>query len=77
MKFYDIDGNELADKDSVDYSTGRYLQDENDPDKYIFSPWGSVPARDEENQPDNSIPTNAEIAAAIEELAEIVAGMEG
>ena len=53
------------------------MQDENDPDKYIFSPWGSVPARDEENQPDNSIPTNAEIAAAIEELAEIVAGMEG
>ena len=51
MTFYDIDGNELQNKDSVDYSTGRYLQDENDPDKYIFSPWATVPAREEENPP--------------------------
>ncbi len=51
MKFYDVDGNELKDKDSVDYSTGRYLQDENDPEKYIFSPWDSVPLRPEETLP--------------------------
>lgn len=51
MKFYDINGNELQDKDSVDYSAGRYLQDENDPEKYIFSPWADVPAREEENPP--------------------------
>lgn len=51
MKFYDIDGNELEDKDSVDYSTGRYLQDKDDPDKYIFSPWDVVPAREEETAP--------------------------
>ena len=77
MKFYDINGNELADKDSVDYSTGRYLQDKDDPEKYIFSPWGVVPAGEEESTLDNSVPTNAEIAAAVEELAEIIAGMEG
>lgn len=76
MRFYDINGNELADKDSVDYSIGRYLQDKNDPDKYIFSPWGTVPAGEEESAPDNSIPTNAEIVAAVEELASIIAEME-
>lgn len=51
MKFYDINGNELKDKDSVDYSTGRYLQDENDYDKYVFSPWDKVPPRPEEMPP--------------------------
>ena len=52
MKFYDINGNELEDKDSVDYQEGRYLQDEEDPDKYIFSPWNVVPAREEESAPE-------------------------
>lgn len=51
MKFYDIDGNELIDKDAVDYSTGRYLQSKEDPDKYIFSPWDTVPPREEETAP--------------------------
>ena len=78
MKFYDINGNELADKDSVDYSTGRYLQDENDPEKYIFSPWGIVPPREEENAPSEGTPTIEELTAAVEELGSIVAEiMEG
>ena len=51
MKFYDINGNELQDKDAVDYSTGRYLQDAESPDKYVFSPWNTVPAREEETAP--------------------------
>lgn len=73
MKFYDANGRELADKDAVDYSAGRYLQDPKDPEKYVFSPWGSVPAREEETVPNSSVPTNAELAAAIEELASIIA----
>lgn len=77
MKFYDINGNELADKDSVDYSAGRYLQDENDPEKYFFSPWGAVPAREEENEPSNGTTTIEELTAAVEELAGIIAEMEG
>ena len=35
----------------MDYSAGRYLQDEEDPEKYIFSPWETVPAREEETAP--------------------------
>ncbi len=77
MKFYDINGNELEDKDAVDYSAGRYLQDEEDPEKYIFSPWGMVPAREEENPPNEGEVTTADLAAAIEELAEMIAEMEG
>ncbi len=76
MKFYDINGNELEDKDSVDYSTGRYLQDENDPDKYIFSPWGVVEAREEETAPNDSVVTMEELTVAVEELASMIAEME-
>ncbi len=72
IRFYDINGKELKDKDAVDYSTGRYLPDKDDPEKMVFSPWATVPAREEETVPDNSVPTNAELAAAIEELASIV-----
>ena len=64
MKFYDANGKELADKDAVDYSTGRYLQDKDDHEKYIFSPWDTVPARDEEHVPE-STPTNAELAESV------------
>ena len=77
MKFYDIDGNELKDKDAVDYSAGRYLQDEKDPDKYVFSPWGMVPAREEETAPSEGAVTIEELTAAVEELAGIIAEMEG
>lgn len=76
MKFYDINGNELENKDSVDYSTGRYLQDKNDPDKYIFSPWGVVETREEETAPNDSEVTIDELTAAVEELASIIAEME-
>lgn len=78
MKFYDVDGNLLEDKDAVDYSTGRYLQDENDPEKYIFSPWGVVPLRNEETAPNDGAVTIEELTAAVEELASLVAEkMEG
>jgi len=54
MKFYNYNGIELQDSEDVDYSKGRYLQDENDPDKYIFSPWDEVPLRDGETPPEAS-----------------------
>ena len=47
MTLYDMDGNELT-KDP-DISKGRFLPDENDPSKMIFSPWDTVPLRPEEN----------------------------
>lgn len=47
MKIYDTDGNELTER--PDYSKGRLLQDKDHPERYIFSPWGSVPLREEEN----------------------------
>jgi hypothetical protein len=77
MKFYDINGNELEDKDAVDYSAGRYLQDAEDPDKYVFSPWGTVPAREEETAPSEGTVSIEELTAAVEELAGIIAEMEG
>ena len=48
MKIYDTSGNELTER--PDYTTGRLLQDINDPDKYIFSPWDTVPLREEESE---------------------------
>ena len=47
MKIYDTDGNELTERPN--YTKGRLLQDENDPEKFVFSPWDTVPLRDEEN----------------------------
>lgn len=64
MKFYDANGKQLKDKDAVNYSTGRYLQDKSDPEKYVFSPWNTVPAREEEHVPE-MVPTNAELAKSI------------
>ena len=61
MTFYDANGKKLKDKDSVDYSTGRYLQDKDDSEKFVFSPWDTVPARDEETVPETA-PTNTELA---------------
>lgn len=64
MKFYDANGKRLTDKDAVDYSTGRYLQDKGDPEKYVFSPWDTVPARDEEHVPEATL-TNEELAETV------------
>ena len=61
MTFCDANGKKLKDKDSVDYSTGRYLQDKDDSEKFVFSPWDTVPARDEETVPETT-PTNTELA---------------
>ena len=49
MKIYSTTGKLL--KERPDYSKGRLLQDEKDPEKYIFSPWDEVPAREEETAP--------------------------
>lgn len=68
MRFYDTNGNELANKDDVDYSTGRYLQDENDPNKYVFSPWNSVPARPEEIPPNPNAITLNKLSSAIGDI---------
>lgn len=53
MRFVDESGNVLsqAEKESMDYTTGRFLQDETDPELYVWSPWATVPPREEENYP--------------------------
>lgn len=54
MRFVDENGNELTQeqKEGMDYTTGRFLQDENDPDLYVWSPWSEVAPREEEHQPE-------------------------
>lgn len=53
MRFVDLDGKELdqVEKCSMDYDAGRFLQDEKDPELYKWSPWDTVPPREEENVP--------------------------
>lgn len=50
MMFVDMDGNEL-DREEIDFDTGRLLQSEDDPEIYVFSPWDTVPPREEESAP--------------------------
>ena len=56
MKFVDVNGTELsqAEKESMDYTTGRFLQDESDSELYRWSPWNIVPLREEEHAPEAS-----------------------
>lgn len=53
MKFLDVNGTELtqAEKEAKDYTAGRFLQDAEDADVYRWSPWASVPPREEEQAP--------------------------
>ena len=54
MKFVDANGKELSqqEKESMDYTEGRFLQDEIDHDLYVWSPWDAVEPRDEEHVPE-------------------------
>ena len=36
----------------MDYTEGRFLQDLNDSEKYIWSPWDEVDPREEEHRPE-------------------------
>lgn len=51
MKFYDENGKELERADFPKDGSGRFLQDASDPDRYVWSPWATVPLRDEETAP--------------------------
>ena len=53
MRFVDENGTVLsqAEKEAMDYTTGRFLQDATDPELYVWSPWAKVPPREEENYP--------------------------
>lgn len=53
MRIYNTSGEEIQRCD-CDFSIGRLLQDRNDPEKYIFSPWDEIPLREEENAPEIS-----------------------
>ena len=47
MKVVDTMGNLLTER--PDYTKGRLLQDKDNPDVMVFSPWDEVPLREEEN----------------------------
>lgn len=53
MKFLDVDGTELTqeEKEAKDTTEGRFLQDLSDYDIYRWSPWATVPPREEETPP--------------------------
>lgn len=53
MIFVDVNGVELtqAEKESMDYTAGRFLQDLSDSEIYRWSPWATVPPREEETAP--------------------------
>ena len=56
MIFVDVNGRELTqtEKESMDYTAGRFLQDESDSEMYRWSPWDTVPPREEEHAPEAS-----------------------
>lgn len=53
MRFVDENGNVLSQeqKEGMDYTEGRFLQDANDPELYVWSPWDTVAPREEEHAP--------------------------
>ena len=53
MRFVDENGNVLSqeEKEAMDYTEGRFLQDTSDPELYVWSPWATVPPREEETPP--------------------------
>lgn len=54
MRFVDENGNELSqvEKESMDYTVGRCLQDTDDSELYVWSPWDTVEPREEEHLPE-------------------------
>lgn len=56
MKFLDVDGRELTqlEKEQKDSTEGRFLQDLEDSEIYRWSPWATVPCREEEHAPEAS-----------------------
>lgn len=54
MRFVDENGNELSqvEKESMDYTVGRFLQDTDDSELYVWSPWDTVEPREEEHLPE-------------------------
>lgn len=56
MKFVDENGKVLTqeEKEDMDYTEGRFLQDANDAELYVWSPWATVPPREEEHRPEAS-----------------------
>lgn len=56
MIFVDVDGRELTqiEKESMDYNVGRFLQAPENFELYRWSPWATVPPREEEHMPEAS-----------------------
>lgn len=54
MRFVDENGNLLTqgEKEAMDYTAGRFLQDPDDPELYVWSPWAAVEPREEEHMPE-------------------------
>lgn len=54
MRFVDEDGKELSqeEKEGMDYTEGRFLQDTEDSELYVWSSWATVEPRDEEHLPE-------------------------
>ena len=54
MRFVDENGNLLTqeEKEAMDYTEGRFLQDPDDPELYVWSPWATVEPRKEEHIPE-------------------------
>ena len=54
MRFVDENGNVLSqeEKEAMDYTEGRFLQDGSDFELYVWSPWATVPPREEEHAPE-------------------------
>ena len=54
MIFVDENGNVLSqeEKEAMDSTEGRFLQDEGDPDTYRWCPWDTVAPREEEHIPE-------------------------
>ena len=54
MRFVDENGNELSqvEKESMDYTVGRFLQDTDDSELYVWSLWDTVEPREEEHLPE-------------------------
>ena len=56
MRFVDANGKVLSqeEKEAMDYTEGRFLQDSTDPELYRWSPWATVAPRAEEHRPEAS-----------------------
>ena len=68
MKIYNTSGEEL--KERPDYTKGRLLQDPDDPEKLIYSPWDEVLLREEENPNAVQSISEGERISALEESQE-------